>query len=80
MQTTTTSHHRTSSGFHNPVDDQLYDLLQALVSKCEALEAYAKYEDDADEQAAQLFRQMGTEDAAHARQLLDALRQRLNRA
>jgi len=80
MQTTTTSHHRTSSGFQNPVDDQLYDLLQALVSKCEALEAYATYEDDADEQGARLFRQMGTEDAEHARQLLDALRERLNRA
>jgi rubrerythrin len=80
MQTTTTSHHRTSSGFQNPVDDQLYDLLQALVSKCEALEAYATYEEDADEQAAQLFRQMGTQDAEHARQLLDKLRERLNQA
>ena len=76
---TATSHHRTSSGFTNPIDDQLYDLLQALVSKCEALEAYAKYEDDADDEARELFRRMGAEDSRHAQELLDALRQRLNR-
>jgi hypothetical protein len=76
---TATSHHRASSGFTNPIDDQLYDLLQALVSKCEALEAYAKYEDDADDEARELFRRMGSEDARHAQELLDALRQRLNR-
>ena len=76
---TATTHHRTSSGFTNPVDDQLYDLLQALVSKCEALEAYAKYEEDADGDARQLFQRMGTEDARHAEELLSALRQRLNR-
>jgi hypothetical protein len=77
---TITSHHATSSGFKNPVDDQLYDLLQALVSKCEALEAYAKYEQDADDQAAQLFRQLGADDARHAEQLLQSLRTRLNQS
>jgi hypothetical protein len=76
---TAISHHRISSGFTNPIDDQLYDLLQALVSKCEALEAYATYEEDADDDARQLFQRMGTEDARHAQELLDALRQRLNR-
>ena len=76
---TATSHHRASTGFTNPVDDQLYDLLQALVSKCEALEAYAKYEDDADDEGRKLFQRMGSEDARHAEELLDALRQRLNR-
>lgn len=75
---TMSSHHTTSSGFRNPVDDQLYDLLQALVSKCEALEAYAKYEQDADEKGAELFRRLGTEDAQHAEELLEALRQRLS--
>jgi hypothetical protein len=77
---TITSHHPTSSGFRNPVDDQLYDLLQALVSKCEALEAYARYEQDADDEAAQVFRQLGADDARHAEQLLETLRTRLNRA
>jgi hypothetical protein len=74
----TTSHHRTSTGFQNPIDDQLYDLLQALVSKCEALEAYAKYEEDADEETAQVFRRLGADDARHAEELLQALRQRLS--
>ena len=74
---TATGHHRTSTGFQNPVDDQLYDILQALVSKCEALEAYAKYEEDADEETRALFQQLGSQDAEHARQLLDALRRRL---
>lgn len=74
---TMSSHHRTSTGFQNPVDDQLYDILQSLVSKCEALEAYAKYEEDADEETAQLFRRMGADDARHAEELLQALRQRL---
>jgi hypothetical protein len=75
---TATGHHRTSTGFQNPVDDQLYDILQALVSKCEALEAYAKYEEDADDETRQLFQQLGSQDADHARQLLDALRRRLS--
>jgi hypothetical protein len=75
---TATGHHRTSTGFQNPVDDQLYDILQALVSKCEALEAYAKYEEDADDETRQLFQQLGSQDAEHARQLLDALRRRLS--
>ena len=74
---TMSSHHRTSTGFQSPVDDQLYDILQSLVSKCEALEAYAKYEEDADEETAQLFRRMGADDARHAEELLQALRQRL---
>lgn len=80
MQTTVTSHHyRSESGIDNPIDDQLYDLLQALTSKCEAIEAYAKYEQDADGDTRQLLQRLGRDDAEHARQLLDALRQRLNR-
>jgi hypothetical protein len=80
MQTTTVSHHyRSESGIDNPVDDQLYDVLQALTSKCEAIEAYAKYEQDADGEARQLFQQLARDDAEHARRLLDVLRQKLNR-
>ena len=75
-----TTHHYASSGFENPIDDQLYDLLQALVSKCEALEAYAKYQQDADEQGSQLFGRLGAADAQHAQELLDALRERLSQA
>ncbi len=80
MGTTATSHHyRSESGVENPIDDQLYDLLQALVSKCEALEAYAKYEQDAEGDARELFQQLGRDDARHAEQLLEALRSRLSR-
>ncbi|HVM24387.1 MAG TPA: ferritin family protein [Candidatus Limnocylindrales bacterium] len=78
MTATTTSHHyRSESAIDNPIDDQLYDLLQALTSKCEAIEAYAKYEQDAEGEVRELFQQLGRDDAEHARRLLDALRQRL---
>jgi hypothetical protein len=76
MQTATT-HHYQSSGYQSPVDDQLYDLLQALVSKCEAIEAYAKYEQDSDEEGRSLFQQLGQQDVRAAEELLEALRRRL---
>lgn len=79
MGTATSHHYRSESGIDNPVDDQLYDLLQALTSKCEAIEAYAKYEQDADGDERELFQRLGRDDAEHARMLLDALRERLNR-
>jgi hypothetical protein len=77
MQTATTHHYQSSAGFRSPVDNQTYDLLQALVSKCEAIEAYAKYEEDSDDQGRSLFQQLGQQDAEAAQQLLDALRTRL---
>jgi rubrerythrin len=78
--TVQTSHHfRSSSGIQSPVDDQLYDLLQALVSKCEAIEAYAKYEEDADGEAKTLFQELARDDTRHAERLLETLRSRLNR-
>jgi hypothetical protein len=57
----------------------MYDLLQALTSKCEAIEAYAKYEEDADGEAKQLFQELAREDTAHAERLLETLRTRLSR-
>jgi uncharacterized membrane protein YccC len=79
--TVQTSHHYRSSGssVQNPVDDQLYDLLQVIVSKCEAIEAYAKYEEDADEQNRRLFQDLAQQDAQHVERLLDALRTQLGR-
>jgi hypothetical protein len=74
MQTQTKSQ---SGSFQSPVDDQLYNLMQALVSKCEAIEAYAKYEQDSDDQGRQLFQQLGEQDARAAEQLLEALRTKL---
>ena len=36
---TQTSHHYQTDGFRSPVDNEVYDLLQTLTSKCEAIEA-----------------------------------------
>ena len=79
--TVQTSHHYRSTGsqIQNPVDDQLYDLLQVIVSKCEAIEAYAKYEEDADEQNRRLFQDLAQQDAQHIERLLEALRTQLQR-
>lgn len=77
MQTATSHHYQSAAGFRSPVDNQTYDLLQALVSKCEAIEAYAKYEEDSDEQGRSLFQQLGQRDVEAAEQLLGALRNRL---
>lgn len=78
--TVQTSHHFRSSGdIRSPIDDQLYDLLQALTSKCEAIEAYAKYEEDADGEAKSLFQELARDDTRHAERLLEQLRNRLNR-
>ena len=80
MQTMTSHHYQTSGSLRSPVDDQLYDLLQALVSKCEAIEAYAKYEQDADGEMRELFQSMGEQEAQQAEQLLEAVRKRLGGA
>ena len=58
----------------SPVDNATYNLLQALVSKLEAIEAYAKYRRDGDDE---LFGQLQQEERQHAQQLLQALRGRL---
>jgi hypothetical protein len=58
----------------SPVDNATYNLLQALVSKLEAIEAYGKYEHDSD---GELFRELGQEERRQADLLLDALRERL---
>jgi rubrerythrin len=79
MTVQTNHHFRSSSGIQSPIDDQLYDLLQALTSKCEAIEAYAKYEEDADGEAKSLFQELARDDTRHAERLLEQLRNRLNR-
>ena len=78
--TVQTSHHYTSgANVQSPVDNQTYDLLQALTSKCEAIEAYAKYEEDADGEVRQLFQDLAGEEARAADRILEALRNRLSR-
>jgi hypothetical protein len=61
----------------SPVDDATYDLLQALTSKLEAIEAYQMYAED--EEVRELFERLGRDEAEHAEALLEALRQRLAR-
>jgi rubrerythrin len=64
------------AGRASPVDDITYDLLQALTSKLEAMEAYRMYADDGSETAA-LFETLAADERRHAEQLLRALRARL---
>jgi hypothetical protein len=67
--------HATTTPTMSPVDDATYDLLQALTSKLEAIEAYQLYAED--EGVKDLFEQLGRDEVQHAEALLDALRQRL---
>ena len=56
------------------VDDATYDLLQALTSKLEAIEAYELYVLDGNES---LFSELLEDERRHARLLIGALRERL---
>jgi hypothetical protein len=59
------------------VDDATYDLLQALTSKLEAIEAYEVYLQDGDQT---LFGPLLDDERRHARLLVEALRERLGNA
>ena len=59
----------------SPVDNATYNLLQALVSKLEAIEAYGKYQRDGDQE---LFGEFAADERRHAERLLEALRSRLS--
>ena len=60
---------------NSPVDDATYDLLQALTSKLEAIEAYQLYAEDED--VRDLFERLGRDEVSHAEALLAALKERL---
>jgi hypothetical protein len=59
----------------SPVDNRTYNVMQALVSKLEAIEAYRKYSKD---DGGELFTQLIADEERHAQQLLDELRGCLN--
>ena len=61
----------------SPVSDVTYNLMQALTSKLEAIEAYQKYSRDADGRIRQLFDELLEEDRRQADRLLEALREDL---
>ncbi len=60
-----------------PVDNNTYNLLQVLVSKLESIEAYEKYQKDANEQTRGILQELAQQDRQAAQRLLDALRQTL---
>jgi len=62
-----------------PVDNNTYNLIQMLSSKLESIEAYQKYEKDADQQSRGLIQEMMQQDRQHAERLRDALKQALSR-
>lgn len=55
-------------------EDATYDLLQALTSKLEAIEAYEQSAMDGD---GAIFRELLQDERRHARRLVQALRERL---
>jgi rubrerythrin len=57
----------------SPVDNQTYNLLQVLVSKLEAVEAYSVYEEDMSGEAAKVLQQIAEDDRRHVDQLLGVL-------
>ncbi|MDO8485933.1 MAG: hypothetical protein Q7S35_13405 [Candidatus Limnocylindrales bacterium] len=57
------------------VDDATYDLLQALTSKLEAIEAYEQYAQDGD---SAIFNELLQDERRHARRLVQALRERFS--
>ena len=65
----------TTTPSQSPVDDATYDLLQALTSKLEAIEAYQMYAED--EEVREVFERLGRDEVEHAEVLLKALRERL---
>jgi rubrerythrin len=67
----------TRSVSQSPVSDITYNLMQALTSKLEAIEAYQKYSQDADGRTRQLFDELLDEDRRQADRLLEALREQL---
>lgn len=67
----------TRMGTGYPVDDATYNLLQALTSKLEAIEAYNKYALDGGP-GAELFGRLAREDAEHAKDLVIELRKQLS--
>ncbi|HEX3198634.1 MAG TPA: hypothetical protein VHR39_13880 [Propionibacteriaceae bacterium] len=75
--TQTQTEPRFSSVSASPVSDVTYDLMQALTSKLESIEAYEMYRQDSTGDVQRLFDDMLDDDRRHAERLLDALRSEL---
>ena len=55
----------------SPVDDRTYNVMQALVSKLEAIEAYRQYAED---DGGQVFGQLIADEVRHAELLMEELK------
>jgi rubrerythrin len=71
---TTDAHSTGPEGTDYPVDDATYNLLQALTSKLEAVEAYEQYAAD---DPHGVFAGLIADERRHAQELLAALRAQL---
>lgn len=60
-----------------PVDDETYNLLQTLVSKLEALDAYRTYLEDSEGEVSTLYEELARSDYEQAERVLGLLRGRL---
>jgi rubrerythrin len=65
---------QTTGVLDSPVDDATYNLLQALTSKLEAIEAYQMY---AEQDEDGVFEELIADERRHAERLYEALRRRL---
>ena len=65
---------KTASRITSPVDNGTYNLMQALVSKLEAIEAYSRYAQD---EGGELFQELVEEERGHADRLLQRLKERI---
>ena len=76
-QTMTSMQSGSRSVSQSPVSDVTYNLMQALTSKLEAIEAYQKYSQDAEGRTRLLFDELLEEDRRQAERLLESLREEL---
>jgi hypothetical protein len=76
-QTQIRSRSFSESPVRSPVSDVTYDLMQALTSKLEAIEASEMYREDAEGRVRDLFTDLLDEDRRQAERLLQALRDEL---
>jgi rubrerythrin len=65
---------QTTGVVDSPVDDATYNLLQALTSKLEAIEAYQMY---AEQDEDGVFEELISDERRHAERLYSALQRRL---
>ena len=79
MERSSSMSRSTGSTMESPVDDATYNLLQTLTSKLEAIDAYQTYEEDAEGEDAQIFRELAEQDRRSAERLLEVVKQRLAR-